>query len=127
MIWLLACASPETDTPPPSGTWRAGGRVVTLADGVLAVDGAPLAAGRADRVALHDGHVAFVAPANGLASVWVAEVGGEPRQLTNVGLAPAKGRAPAGWVPPPHDGAPRFDGDWLRWRSPRGEEAVRWR
>lgn len=143
----------ETELPPRGGRWGAvtlDGTTLSV-DGVVvargvhaepAVSGANLAwaseAGivvnerlrvpgvRADRLALSpDGaQLAYVAPANGLSSVWiVATEGGAPRQLTNVGLSPAKRGAPEGWVAPPRAGPPRFEGDRLRWDG--GE--VAWR
>lgn len=83
-----------------------------------------------DRVALSpDGrHIAYVSGHTGLASVWVLDLnGGEPVQLTNVGLRVAKGGRPDGFVPPPHLLPPVFDGDRLTWDSPEGPQSVRWR
>lgn len=81
---------------------------------------------RADHLAVSpDGAwVAWVAPVDGLAGVWIASADGSsaPRPLTNVGLARPAGGPPPGWVPPPK-APPRFDGDTLRWDG--GE--VRWR
>jgi len=91
---------------------------------VLVADGCP------DRVALsHDGdRVAFVSGVTGIASVYLVPfAGGDPVQLTNVGLEDAPitvGRPPAGFVPPPHGGAPWFDGDVLRWVGPDGPHEV---
>jgi hypothetical protein len=83
-----------------------------------------------DRPALTpDGEaVAFVWASTGLASVWVAPFnGGDPRQLTNVGVRPGKpGRPPEGWTAPP-PGPPTFDGPVLRWEGPDGPVAVGWR
>jgi hypothetical protein len=97
-------------------------------------------AGQADRPALSpDGErVAFVSGRSGIASVWLTPFdGGEPIQLTNVGVtSPAlsdtpidgprhpPGQPPAGFVPPPHDGSLRFDGDHLRWEAPEGSREV---
>ncbi len=86
--------------------------------------------GRPDRVALDAAgeRVAYVAAADGIAALWVVPfAGGEPVQLTNVGLASAPrepGQPPEGFVPVPHRGPPVFDGDRLTWTSPEGEHAV---
>lgn len=96
-------------------------------------DGALVAApvvqgGRPDRLALGpDGTLAFVSGASGLASVWVLPPEGEARQLTNRGLVPTPGRAPAGFVAPPTRAAPRFHGDRLRWDTRGQAVEVPWR
>lgn len=93
-----------------------------------------------DRPALSpDGEqVAFVSGRSGIASLWLVPFdGGEPIQLTNRGLtspavSPAHldgpvhppGQPPAGFVPPPHSGPPRFDGDRLVWDAPDGPQEV---
>ena len=82
-----------------------------------------------DRPALSpDGEwVAFVSGRTGIASLWAVPFeGGAAAQLTNRGLAsPAvHGRAPVGFVPPPHEGPPRFENDQLVWDSPVGVHAV---
>jgi hypothetical protein len=83
----------------------------------------------ADRLALSPvGHAAFVASIGGVPSVVIAPLDQPARQLTNMGLAPAKGGPPEGFVPPPvHEGGLRFDGASLRWLDPQGHErVVRW-
>ena len=83
-----------------------------------------------DRPALSpDGRrVAYVSGVTGVASVFVVSFdGGDPLQLTNVGLENAPitiGRAPHGFVAPPHAGPPWFDGDILVWESPDGRHEV---
>ncbi|MCB9687201.1 MAG: hypothetical protein H6735_19330 [Alphaproteobacteria bacterium] len=83
----------------------------------------------ADRPALSaDGtRVAFVSGRTGLASVWIVPFeGGEPRQLTNVGLRRVKGStgAPEGFVPPPIDDGMHFEGEVLTWTAPDGVHRV---
>jgi len=71
--------------------------------------------------------VAFVSGRTGIASLWLVPfAGGDAVQLTNRGLESRwiPGQAPAGFVPPPHEGPPRFDGDRLVWRSPAGEHSL---
>ena len=96
--------------------------------------------GHADRPALSPdgGQVAFVSGSSGIASVWLVPFeGGEPVQLTNRDLrSPAvspdaldgpvhpPGQPPAGFVPPPHTGPPRFEGDRLVWDAPDGAHGV---
>ncbi|MCA9494232.1 MAG: hypothetical protein KC621_30100 [Myxococcales bacterium] len=98
---------------------EADGRSRTLVD----------ASWNADRPALsEDGAlVAFVSGRSGIASVWVVPFeGGEPRQLTNVGMRRVKGQpgAPEGFVPPPVDDSLRFDGDALVWSGPERAHRV---
>lgn len=85
--------------------------------------------GRPGRLAIAGGMVAWVASPGGLPQVFVAPVDGSaaPRALTNVELDYTPGQAPEGFVPPPLGQSLRFDGDWLRWDSPVGPQAVRWR
>jgi hypothetical protein len=85
--------------------------------------------GRPGRLALAGAHVAWVASPAGWPSVHVGSVdASEPaRALTNVGLQRVPGRAPEGFVPPPLGDTLRFDGDALRWDTPSGPQAVRWR
>lgn len=144
-MWLLAfaCDAPDLATdhlaPGPVGEVAraadllvyarrdAGARSTVLvrvhggAESVLLDDG-----GNPDRPAVSpDGRtVGYVSAASGLASVWVLDVTtGRRDQLTNLGLVPGNGR-PAGWVPPPHDAPPRFEGRTLRWDTPEGPAAV---
>lgn len=87
-----------------------------------------VAEGTPDRVAISpDGSkIAYVAPAYGIASIWIIPFeGGNPLQLTNVGVRRDGPGRPDGFVPPPHRGPLRFDGDRLVWESPEGtHEAV---
>jgi len=97
---------------PDAGTWTGPRR---LADG--------------DRPALSaDGEwLAYVSGVTGIASIWLIPfTGGEPVQLTNVGVGrpDVPGQPPAGFVPPPHRGPPSFDGDRLGWEAPDGSHAV---
>lgn len=84
--------------------------------------------GMPDRPALsEDGtRLAYVSAVTGLASIWVVDVdGGNPRQLTNVGIERDKTRgAPAGWVPPPMDRSLRWEGDALTWTAPDGPRRL---
>jgi hypothetical protein len=83
-----------------------------------------------DRVAIDPAgdRVAYASGRTGIAALYLVDfVGGAPRQLTNVGLEdrpPTPGAAPEGFVPPPHLGPPRFDGDALLWTAPDGEHRV---
>ncbi len=85
--------------------------------------------GRPGRLAMAEGHVAWVASDGGLPHVFVApaEGGAAPRMLTNVGLEYVPGRAPDGFMAPPLRDTLRFDGDQLRWEAQDGAHAVRWR
>jgi hypothetical protein len=85
--------------------------------------------GRPDRVAVAGENVAWVASPQGLPQVFVRDTRGATpsRALTNMGLQVGGGGPPAGFVPPPHRGRLRFDGDTLRWSAPDGEGEVRWR
>jgi hypothetical protein len=89
---------------------------------VLVADGGP------DRVAISPSgeQVAWVdAGPEGFASVFSLAIDGGARvQLTNVGVVRTPGRAPEGFVPPPHDAPPRFEGGALAWRSEAGEHSV---
>jgi hypothetical protein len=83
--------------------------------------------GSPDRVAIEPSgeRVAWVDSAGGVASVFVADFpDGAPLQLTNVDLERTPGRAPPGFVPPPHDGPLRFDENALVWESPDGPQRV---
>lgn len=86
--------------------------------------------GSPDRPALSpDGEtVLFFSGRTGLASLWALPfTGGIPTQITNQGLesAPRRpGEPPAGFVPPPHRGPPRVEGDRARWESPAGPVEV---
>ncbi|MCB9763703.1 MAG: hypothetical protein H6739_28295 [Alphaproteobacteria bacterium] len=83
--------------------------------------------GSADRVGLsEDGAwVVWVWGVTGIASVWAAPFeGGDPVQLTNVGLKPTPGQAPAGFVAPPHRGPLTVVDGEVRWTAPDGPHAV---
>ena len=86
--------------------------------------------GRPDRVALDPAgtRVAYVGDDGGIAALFVAPfAGGEPVQLTNLGLGvlPREpGQPPPGFVPVPHRAPPVFDGDTLRWEAEDGPHAV---
>lgn len=72
-------------------------------------------------------NVAFVDGATSISSVYlIAFDGGEPRQLTNVGLVRTPGRAPAGFVPSPSTGKLRFEGAELAWEDRDTTHRVRW-
>ncbi len=101
---------------------------IVVSDGVgervLVSEGTP------DRPVLSaDGsQVAFVWGKSGYASIWTVPFsGGAPTQVTNVGLEHTPGRRPDGFVPVPHGDSLHFDGDWLRWSSPEGDHAEKWR
>jgi hypothetical protein len=86
-----------------------------------------VARGTPDRVAISpDGRrVAYVAAAGGIAAVWIAPFdGGEPVQLTNLGVREDGPGEPEGFVPVPHREPPRFAGDRLVWESADGEHQV---
>jgi hypothetical protein len=97
--------------------WDNAGRAVTL-----------MTAGHPDRLAITQGHVAWVASAGSLPHVFVAPYDGRsaPRMVTNAGIVYVPGRRPEGFVPPPLGDSLRFDGPWLRWTSPEGAHQVRW-
>jgi len=89
--------------------------------------------GSPDRPALSaDGEqLVYVSAAGGVAALFLlAFEGGQPRQLTNRDLQPAEpGQAPAGFIPPPHQGPARFevaaDGNpVLTWSSPAGAQRL---
>lgn len=84
---------------------------------------------RPDRIALGEGHVAWVASSDGLPKIFVAPLDGsaDPRILTNVGLRHVPAKPPVGFVPPPLRQTLRFDGDWLRWDTAEGPRSVKWR
>lgn len=93
-----------------------GGEPVTLVD-----EGSP------DRVALSPDAqwVAFCWGKTGISSVWAVPFsGGEPVQLTNVDLVRGVDGEPVGFVPPPHTGPLRFEGDTIVWDSPDGTHRV---
>lgn len=88
-----------------------------------------------DRLALSpDGSmVAYVAPRDGVATVWVVPfAGGEPRAVTPP-VVRTPGRAPEGFVAPPADRSLVFRADELCWRTPAGgagaspDTCRRWR
>jgi len=85
--------------------------------------------GRPGRLAMAEGHVAWVASEGGLPHVFVAPADGSvaPRMLTNIGLDHVPGRAPVGFVAPPLRDSLRFDGDHLCWYAQDGAHAVPWR
>lgn len=92
-------------------------------------DGPRVIDDHADRPAVSpDGEwVAFVSGRTGIASIWLAPFeGGEALQLTNEGIEDRKvpGRPPEGFVAPPHEGPPRFEGDALVWDAPDGPHRV---
>lgn len=66
--------------------------------------------------------VAFLASSGGLPALFrVAVSGGPPRQLTNVDLPPARGRAPEGFVPPPMRATDvAWVGDTIAWGAADG-------
>lgn len=103
--------------------------VLTVLDLAPGADPRALARGAVDRVALSpDGaHVAYVRGGVYPRMEIVAVDGGEPRVLTNEDLVRTPGKAPEGFVPPPHEGPPRFDGDRLVWEAPDGTHEVPWR
>jgi len=86
--------------------------------------------GRPDRVALDPAgtRVAYVGNDGGIAALFVVPfAGGEPVQLTNLGLGALPrepGQPPPGFVPVPHRAPPVFDGDTLRWEAEDGPHAV---
>ena len=84
---------------------------------VLEREGAP------DRLALSgDGRwVAWFSGRSGIASLWAVPFeGGDPVQLTNVGLRSGTGGPPPGFVAPPVSDPPRFEGDVVTWKGPEG-------
>jgi hypothetical protein len=92
-------------------------------------DGPRVLDDHADRPAISpDGErVAFVSGRTGVASIWLVPfAGGEAMQLTNVALEDRRvpGQPPDGFVAPPHQGPPRFDGDALVWDAPDGHHRV---
>ncbi|MFH1466193.1 MAG: hypothetical protein ABIO70_17540 [Pseudomonadota bacterium] len=110
---------------------------------VLACEGGAWAApcrlaggpGSPDRVAITpDGAwVLWFSSAGGVPALWAAPfAGGDPKQITNRGVTregAAPGQPPAGFVPPPHMGAPRVealgDGRYLaRWEAPDGPHTA---
>lgn len=119
---------------------RHGERVCAAAEGpdargalacfVGAAPGLRLEGGRPDRLALSpDGAwLAWFASPQGVPALHLAPTDGSapPRLLTPAQARPGGGR-PEGFVPPPHRGAPWFDGDLLRWESPEGPVERPWR
>ena len=102
---------------------------VTVADGQVRVT-TLVAGGRPDRLVLApDGAtLLYVAGHTGLTSVWAVPVaGGQPRQLTNVGLEKPVGRAPEGFVPPWERAAPTFAGDRATWEARGATWEAAWR
>jgi hypothetical protein len=92
-------------------------------------DGPHVLDDHADRPALSpDGErVAYVSGRTGIASIWLVPfAGGEAIQLTNAGLENNRvpGQPPAGFIAPPHEGPPRFDGDALIWDASDGHHRV---
>ena len=92
-------------------------------------DGPRVLDDHADRPALSpDGRwVVYVSGRTGIASLWVVPFeGGDAIQLTNVGLEDrrAPGHPPEGFVAPPHEGPPRFEGTRLVWKAPDGNHTV---
>ncbi|MFT4625017.1 MAG: hypothetical protein ACI8PZ_003683 [Myxococcota bacterium] len=88
-----------------------------------------VAAGDPGRAAIsNDGDtIAYVASAGGLPAVFVVPFsGGEPVQLTNVGVShdPSRGGPPPGFVPPPHEAPLAFEGDTVTWTAPDGRHTV---
>ncbi|MBW2277451.1 MAG: hypothetical protein JRF63_08165 [Deltaproteobacteria bacterium] len=83
--------------------------------------------GTPDRVALSSegARVAYVASSKGVAAIWVVTFDGDaPVQLTNVGVHKQGPGEPAGFVPVPDRGPPRFDGDRLVWEVGDVEHQV---
>lgn len=70
--------------------------------------------------------VAFVDGVTSITAVYVVPfVGGEARQLTNVGLVRTPGRAPLGFVESPSAGL-HFRGELLEWEGESATHSVRW-
>jgi hypothetical protein len=84
-----------------------------------------------DRVALSpDGaQVAYVAPRDGVTTVWVVPFAGGPSRPVTPAVVRVPGRAPEGFVAPPRDRSLRFEGDALCWHAPAGgpDTCVGWR
>ena len=83
--------------------------------------------GSPDRVAIDPAgeQVVYVDGTTGLASVWAVPFeGGQPVQLTNVGLSATPGHAPERFVPPPYEGPLRVEGQMVRWTAPDGAHEV---
>jgi hypothetical protein len=140
LLLLLSCSTskPEGDelSRPPSPVMRQGERAVwaeRVGDGpttrLVTSEGTQtrvLLEQRGwspDRPVLSpDGQwVAFVYAPQGIASLGILPfAGGEPRQLTNVGLEQQKrrpGEPPEGFVPVPTDDSLHFEGDRLVWST----------
>jgi hypothetical protein len=140
LLLVFACSTsePEGDqlSRPPSPVMRQGARSVwaeRVGDGPTTR--LVLSEGQQTRVLLErpgwapdrpvlspDGQwVAFVYAPAGIASLGLLPFqGGEPRQLTNVGLEQEKrrpGQAPEGFVPVPADDSLHFEGDRLVWST----------
>lgn len=83
--------------------------------------------GHPDRLALSaDGRwLAWVASREGLPAVHAGRFLDDTAVvLTNAGLDRSRPGRPPGFVPPPHEGPLRIDGDRIVWTSPDGEHAV---
>lgn len=63
-----------------------------------------------------DGRLAYVNGVTGISAVYVLDLDGEPRQLTNIDLVRVPGQAPEGFVPSPSTGL-QFVGTDLVWEA----------
>lgn len=139
--WFGAAVASDGADRLPDGVFeevRAGARVVRAhRDGasywIGASDGGEeraLVPTGGDRLAISpDGsQVAFVAPRDGAATVFVVPFArGDPRPVTPA-VVRMPGRSPEGFVAPPADRSLRFVGDALCWTAPAGGETCRsWR
>ena len=86
------------------------------------VEGAWSVPAGADRLAVRDdGWVAFVAPWNGWAAVWVSPPGGPAVALTNRDVVRRKGLPPEGFTAlPVREGDLRFVDGGIEWMAPDG-------
>lgn len=115
--------------PADRGVEDGGIHAVTVVDGQVRVT-TLVRGGRPDRLVLApDGAtLLYVAGHTGLTSVWAVPIaGGQPRQITNVGLEKPVGRAPEGFVPPWERGPPSFAGDRVTWQVRGGSWEAAWR